>query len=389
MAVGQLQGILQKHFAETKKKCGLPVWVHAAAEAIMGCRTAAMGGHVEKCPDGHVERVWYNSCKHRSCPRCGHLPTARWLEKQRARILACDHHHVVFTLPPELHALWRYNRELMIDLLFRCVRDTLFTLLGDENYGGLVPGLLCSLHTWGRSLCFHPHLHCLLTAWGLNTQGVWVKAKKANLLPFMVVRELYRGKMIASIRSELQAGTLTLPPGLPAFRLEHTLNQLGRKSWNVDIREQYRHGEGVLIYLARYVRGGPISESRIVSTEGSSVTFRYLDHRDKTMKAMTLTAQNFLLRVLQHVPPPRKKTVRYYGLYAEHNAQMLDACREALGQESATPTGFLRWEAYWTKTEKELPNLCPVCRKALVPVQRLRRWSTYHPGLKKDHEHAA
>ena len=173
-----LQAILQVHAEALKKNHKLPKRVLVAMEAIIRCRTAAMGGHVERCPDGHVEKVWYNSCKHRSCPKCGHLPTERWLQKQKERLLACPHYHVIFTVPPELHILWRYNRELMMELLFHSVRDTLFVLLGDQRYGGLLPGLICSLHTWGRNLSLHPHLHCLVTGFGLRSDGAWCRPRK-------------------------------------------------------------------------------------------------------------------------------------------------------------------------------------------------------------------
>lgn len=374
-----IQTIFREHFETVKGETNLPLRMLKAATAIIFCRTAAMGGRVERCPEGHVERICYNSCRHRSCPTCGHLPRERWLEKQQARLLACDHHHIIFTIPPALYALWQYNRELMMDLLFHCVRDTLFTLLADKRYGGFVPGLLCSLHTWGRDLCFHPHLHCLITAGGLCDRNAWAWAKKAGLLPYFVVRELYRGKMIAAIRDALRSGELVLPPSMPAFRLENTLNRLGRESWNVEVGKRYSHGNGVLVYLARYVRGGPISNSRIISSDASSVTFAYLDHRDGNTKEMRLSPRAFILRVLQHVPPERKKTVRYYGLYAEHNLKILNASRAALGQEPAEPAEYLTWEALYDKIEKELPNLCPVCKRRLVLGRYVSRWDTYHP----------
>lgn len=384
-----LQAILQVHAEALKKNHKLPKRVLVAMEAIMRCRTAAMGGHVERCPEGHVEKVWYNSCKHRSCPKCGHLPTERWLQKQKERLLACPHYHVIFTVPPELHILWRYNRELMMELLFHCVRDTLFVLLGDKRYGGLLPGLICSLHTWGRNLSLHPHLHCVVTGFGLRSDGTWAEAKKANLLPYLVVRQLYRGKMIAAVRNKLHAGALALPPDLPAFRLENTLNRLGREPWNVEIRQRYSHGSGVMIYLAHYIRGGPISDRRILSFNAEGISFLYLDHRDKKTKVMQLSPEQFLLRVLQHVPPPRKKTIRYYGLYAEHNDHLLSIARSVLGQPPAQRASFLTWQAFWVQSRSELPNLCPVCGKPLVQGPRFRRWSSYHPGVMTTDENAA
>jgi hypothetical protein len=336
-----------------------------------------------------MERVCYNSCRHRACPKCGHLPRANWLEKQKARLLACDHHHLIFTLPPALHVLWLYNRELMMDLLFHCVRDTLFVLLADPRYGAFVPGLICSLHTWGRNLSFHPHLHCLVTAGGLLDAAFWARAKKSNLVPYRVVRELYRGKMIAAVRGALRSGKLVLPPELPAFRLENTLNRLGREPWNVEVGQRYSHGGGVVTYLARYVRGGPISDSRIVASDASSVTFRYLDHRDGQTKEMRLSPKDFILRVMQHVPPPRKKMVRYYGLYAEHNIEMLNTSRAALGQEPAEPAERLTWQALYERAEKEIPNLCPVCKSRMVPGPRLSRRNLHPPGPESHRETAA
>ena len=389
MTMPSLQEILQIHGERLRAKHRFPKWVLVAMDALSRCRTAAMGGHIERCPDGHYEHHWYNSCKHRACPKCRSILRARWHEKQMARLMACPHHHVIFTLPEELNILWRYNRELMIELLFHVVRDTLFVLLGDERYGGIVPGLLCSLHTWGRNLCLHPHLHCIITAFGFRLDGTWGEPKKANLLPYLVVRELYRGKMIAAIRDALEAGKLVLPPSLLVFQLQNTLNELGRQSWNVEIRERYSSAKGVLSYLARYVGGGCISDSQIKSSEAESVSFTYLDHRDETTKEMRLSPEAFLMRFLQHVPPPRKKLVRYYGLYAEHNEKLLNEARAALGQARAERPQFLAWQAFLSKIGRESQSLCPVCGKPLVLGRRLRRWSTYHPGIEGPHEAAA
>jgi len=141
--------------------------------------------------------------------------------------------------------------------------------------------------------------------------------------------------------------------------------------------------------LARYICGGPISESNILSSGSGVVSFRYLDHHDKTNKVLQLPHEEFLLRVLRHVPPPRKKMVRYYGLYAEHNAELLKKARMVLGQPIPETPSFLTWQEHYHNIGKELPNLCPVCGTPLVPGRRLRRWSTYHPGVHAPHEAAA
>jgi Transposase zinc-binding domain len=141
MPLVTLQTIFQDAFPAYEHTHPLPAHVRKAARAIMQCRTAALGGHVQACPDGHMARIWYNSCRHRACPQCAYLQTERWLALHRARLLACDHYHVIFTLPHELNPLWLANVPVMTTLLFQAVRDTLCTLLADPKYLGAQPGI--------------------------------------------------------------------------------------------------------------------------------------------------------------------------------------------------------------------------------------------------------
>src|SRR5262245_45744741 len=134
MGTVTLPTIFQDAFPAYEQTHALPAHVRRAARAIIQCRTAALGGHVQACPDGHIARIWYNSCRHRSCPPCAYLQTERWLALQRARLLACDHSHVIFTLPHELNPLWLDNVQMMTTLLFQAVRDTMCTLLADPSY---------------------------------------------------------------------------------------------------------------------------------------------------------------------------------------------------------------------------------------------------------------
>ena len=171
MALVTLQTIFQDAFPAYEQTHPLPAHVRRAARAIMQCRTAALGGHVQACPDGHMARIWYNSCRHRACPQCAYLQTERWLALQQARLLACDHYHVIFTLPHELNPLWLANVPVMTTLLFQAVRDTLGTLLADPKYLGAQPGIIAALHTWSQTLVLHPHVHCLVTGGGLTPDG--------------------------------------------------------------------------------------------------------------------------------------------------------------------------------------------------------------------------
>ena len=278
MALVTLQTIFQDAFPAYEQRHALPAHMRRAAHALMQCRTAALGGHIQACPDGHVSRVWYNSCRHRSCPQCAYLQTERWLALQQARLLACDHYHVIFTLPHELNPLWLTNVSVMTSLLFQAVRDTLGTLLADPKYLGAQPGIIAALHTWSQTLLLHPHLHCLLTGGGLTPAGQWRAVRNGFLLPARVVMTVFRGKMVAAIRQTCARGAFALPEAMRPQQLFNLLNRLGhprQTKWNVRIMERYRHGAGVVTYLARYLRGGPIKNARLVAWDGERVTFSY------------------------------------------------------------------------------------------------------------------
>jgi hypothetical protein len=307
MALITLQTIFQDAFPAYEQRHVLPAHVRRAAHALMQCRTAALGGHIQACPDGHVARVWYNSCRHRSCPQCAYLQTERWLALQRARLLACDHYHVIFTLPHDLNALWLANVPVMSALLFQAARDTLVDLLADPQYLGAQPGILAALHTWSQTLVLHPHVHCLVTGGGLTPDGHWKAVHHGFLLPARVVMAVFRGKMVAAIRQTLARGALALPEPMRPQQVLNLLNRLGhptKTKWNVRIMERYRHGAGVVTYLARYLRGGPIKNARLVAWDGARVTFLHRARREEaegpgsSAQRITLAVDTLLQRWL-------------------------------------------------------------------------------------------
>jgi len=234
-------GIFREHFDEYQKRYPQPLHKLKAVSAMQRCRTAEMGGHVRRCPHGHVEEVYYNSCKHRSCPQCSSLPTERWLEKQKAKLLECDHYHVVFTMPHYLIALWWCNPRRMADLLFQCATETLRELLADPKYLGATVGILATLHTWGRDLIRHPHLHCLVTGGGCSPSGQWIGVSGEFLLPYRVVRKILRAKYVAGLRKAYEAGELKLPRGLGERGFEALMSKVGRRvKWNTRILRALR-----------------------------------------------------------------------------------------------------------------------------------------------------
>jgi hypothetical protein len=375
MALVTLQTIFQDAFPAYAQTHPLPAHVRRAARAIMQCRTAALGGHIQACPDGHVSRVWYNSCRHRSCPQCAYLQTERWLALQRARLLACDHYHVIFTLPHELNPLWLANVPVMTSLLLQAVRDTLGTLLADPKYLGAQPGIIAALHTWSQTLLLHPHLHCLVTGGGLTPAGQWKAVRNGFLLPARVVMAVFRGKMVDTIRQTLARRALALPEAMRPQQLCNLLNRLGhprQTKWNVRVMERYRHGAGVVTYLARYLRGGPIKNARLMAWDGERVTFSYRPRSEETdggepaPQRMTLPVADFLQRWLLHVPMPQTRVVRSYGLYHPSHAAALAVCRAALGQPPMEAPAALDGQTVCAQRGEAHPERCPTCGQRLV-----------------------
>ena len=292
-------------------------------------------------------------------------------------MLACDHYHIIMTVPHELNPLWRLNPQVMGGIYFRAARETLFALLDDVKFMGARPGIIAALHTSTKTQMLHPHIHCLVTGGGIK-DGEWVKCKKKILLPYRVVSNLFRGKVRAFILKALDVGRLMLPEWsrLQAWKTE--LNRLVRVKWSVRVMDRYAHGRGVMSYLARKLRGGPILNSRIISVSEKAVVF-HVDREEKL--TLSLTPFQFIRRYLQssfvkttadlrHVLPPGFISVRSWGLYS-NSARSGDfaICRSFFGQpeyERDEPTPC--WEDVLSGS---LPDggyrvrSCPICGKSL------------------------
>jgi predicted nucleic acid-binding Zn ribbon protein len=270
------------------------------------------------------------------------------------------------TVPHELNPLWRLNPRRMGEIYFRAARETLFALLGDDKFMGAWPGIIAALHTSTKTLLLHPHIHCLVTGGGIKA-GEWVKCKKKILLPYRVVSNLFRGKVRAFVLKALDDGRLVLPEGSCLQSWKDELNRLGRVKWSVRVMEKYSHGRGVMSYLARKLRGGPILNSRIISVSEKAVVF-HVDREEKL--TLSLTPFEFIERYLQHVLPPGFISVRSWGLYS-NSARNGDfaLCRSLFGQpEYERDEPSPGWEEVLSGC---LPDggyrvrSCPVCGKPL------------------------
>ncbi len=308
------------------------------------CRTAALGGHTEACVGCGQQRISYNSCRNRHCPKCQAATRAEWLRREAGWLLPVEYHHVVFTLPHALAPLALQNARRVYGLLFAAAWETVRELTIDPHYLGAEVGMVAVLHTWGQALCHHPHLHCIVTGGGLACDvsgrvaepARWVACRPGFFLPVRVLSRLFRGKFLAGLRAAYAAGQLGCHGRLAALADPATftawLTPLYQRDWVVYAKPPWGGPEPVLKYLARYTHRVAISNSRLLSLADGEVTFRYKDYAaDQRQKAMTLSAEEFIRRFLQHVLPSGFVKARHYGLLANrYREAKLRVCRQVL-----------------------------------------------------------
>ena len=289
-----VQSLLNSKLGDYLTRHKLPLYQLKALDAITRCRTRMLGGHSVYCENGHLHGVWYNSCKHRNCPQCHAIGSERWQLKLNNLILDTTHHHWIFTIPHDLLPLWRFNRRVLQKMLFDSVNETIKKLSSDPKYLGAIPGYLLALHTWARNLVLHPHIHCLITHGGVNTSNSWVAPKRVIFIPAKVLMKIFRGKLLEKIRNGINKKQLAIPTA-SSDRLELNLcNKLGRRDWVLHCCKPYTHGNSVAKYLARYIKGGAVKNSQLISLRNNQVTFRYKSHQTKRTEYLKLNSDVFI-----------------------------------------------------------------------------------------------
>jgi hypothetical protein len=313
--------------------------------AIEVCRTAALGGHVEQCDTCGHQRVFYNSCRNRHCPKCQSLARAAWIEDRLAEILDCPYFHVVFTLPEEMAAIAYQNKEVVYGILFRTSAQTLRTIAADPRHLGAEIGFFSVLHTWGQNLLHHPHLHCVVAGGGLAPDGQrWVACKPGFFLPVRVLSRLFRRLFLENLQRAFDSGQLQFFSTLQSLRdrvaWARYLAPCQQREWVVYAKPPFAGPQQVLDYVGRYTHRVAISNNRLLAMENASVTFRWKDYRHSSqLKTMTLTADEFLRRFLLHVLPDGFQRIRYYGFLGHRfRAEKLARCRQLLGMAAQPPT---------------------------------------------------
>ena len=311
---------------------------------IERCRTAALGGHVEQCDECAHQRIAFNSCRNRHCPKCQSLVRAQWLQDRQVELLPVEYFHVVFTLPQEVAAIAYQNKAVVYNILFRATAETLRTIAADPKHLGAEIGFIAVLHTWGQNLMHHPHLHCVVPGGGISSDGTrWISCRPGFFLPVRVLSRLFRRLFLAHLRQAFQQQELDFFNGLAALQdpvaFAKYLAPVSKAEWVVYAKPPFGGPERVLEYLGRYTHRVAISNSRLIDVVEAKVTFKWKDYRHESRnKVMTLDGQEFLRRFLLHVLPSGFQRIRHYGLLANRQREAkLTRCRELLEVPESAP----------------------------------------------------
>ena len=342
--------------------------------AIQRCRTAALGGHRDKCSRCGHRAISYNSCRNRHCPKCQANARDRWLEARRLELLPTRYVHVVFTLPGQMATLALQNKREIYALLFRASAQTLLTIARDERHLGAEIGFFSVLHTWNQKLLHHPHVHCVVPAGGLSPDHTrWIAARPGFFLPVAVLSRVFRGKFVAGLRSLHAAGKLGFHGNLTALAepaaFAAMLRGLFGSDWVVYAKRPFGGAEHALRYLGAYTHRVAISNHRLVALEDGQVVFRWRDSAHKNKKRlMRLAVDEFLRRFFLHVLPQGFVRIRHFGFLAPRRRRALLPLCFALLSRADEPQA-----ANGTTRAGTRPPLwlCPRCGSPMVILERL------------------
>jgi hypothetical protein len=346
--------------------------------AIEQCRSAALGGHVERCEDCGHSRIAYNSCRNRHCPKCQGAAAQDWLAAREADLLPVGYFHLVFTLPAEIASIAYQNKAVVYDLLFRTAAETLLTIAADPKHLGARIGATAVLHSWGSAMTHHPHVHIIVPGGGISLDGTrWVRCKPGFLLPVRVLSRLFRRLFLTALADAHAAGRLRFFGEIAGLcRREAFVTHLAplrRKNWFVYAKPPFAGPEAVLAYLAGYTHRVAIANSRLIALGERGVTFRYKDYRrngQARYRTMTLSADEFIRRFLLHVLPKGFHRIRHYGLLASPGCKANIAhARELI----AAPTPELAPPAANAAADPDATSdhrpLCPCCGGHMMIVE--------------------
>ena len=361
----ELAGILEQYgqvFLEGHTLC--PVQ-RKAFEDIMRCRSAELGGHLEACDHCGTIRPAYNSCRNRHCPKCQYIKQVQWVDKLKAKLPPTKYFHLVFTIPAQLHPVFYLNQSKAYHLLFKAAGQALRQAAANPKFLGAQTGAVAVLHTWGQTLNYHPHIHMIVPAGGLSEDSMeWIPSDKRFFLPVKALGNMFRGILCHMLEKAAETKNIKLPDNLSSFAQLKPL--LYRKPWNVYAKKPLAGPERVIEYLGKYTHRVAISNHRLVDCDNGKVTFRCKDSQTgKFTRKVTLKADEFIRRFMQHILPSGFYKIRYFGIMAlGHVREKIDLCLELLQKEGYFPLyeGLPAIDTFRMVTGKD-PLFCPVCKK--------------------------
>jgi hypothetical protein len=346
---------------------------HRVMSAIELCRTAALGGHVERCDTCAHQRISYNSCRNRHCPKCQSLARDQWLEARQAELLPTQYFHVVFTVPEEIAALALQNKKALYNILFHASAETLRTIAADPKHLGAEIGFFSILHTWGQNLLHHPHVHCVVPGGGIAPdQSHWIGCRPDFFLPVRVLSRLFRRLFLDKLRQAFDKGELrfcgALEPLREAQAFAKYLAPAAAAEWVVYAKRPFGGPAHVLHYLARYTHRVAISNNRLLAIKDNRVTFTWKDYKHgAARRTMTLESPEFIRRFLLHVLPDGFQHMRSYGFLGNrYREAKLKRCRQLLGTPAPVAREVIDSEDYRDHYERLTGHSlrdCPRCHR--------------------------
>jgi hypothetical protein len=367
----EVADILREHIRDYQEKYSLQPHQYKIVSDLLNCRTAYLGGHMEKCDHCGTERITYNSCRNRHCPKCQNIPRERWLQARKAELLPVSYFHTVFTLPHDLNPIILRNKETLFNILFKSVAETLLSFGHNPKNGlGGKLGFIAILHTWDQQLKPHFHLHCLIPG-GVITDDAeqWKPCKNDYLFNEEALGLVFRGKFIEYLTKAYQSGTLNFPGIIAPYKKPEKFSELKTRlyvhKWVANVQEPIKRPEYVLEYLGRYTHRVAISNQRIVALKEGRVTFTYRNRNTNQIQQITIEAVEFIRRFLLHALPRGFVRIRHFGFLANrHKTDNLTRLRYLLG-----PLPGMHETA--EKTLKEMMmmltgidfTICPYCKK--------------------------
>ena len=360
----EVQDIIKKYGEEYKEKHKMMPHIAKTMEAIEKCRTEKLGYHEDVCDECGYRKISYNSCRNRHCPKCQSIARAKWVEEREAEILNVKYFHVVMTIPSELYIIAYQNQSKVYKILFKATAETLEELARDKKYLGAEIGFMEVLHTWGQTLVYHPHIHCIVPAGGIDKIGKWRNSKKKFFIPVKVLSRKFRGKFLYYLKKEKLEfyGENEYLNNKQNF--DELMSKMYNKEWISYCKPPFENAKSVIKYLGRYTHRVAISNERILSEENGEVTFKYRDYKDNNkMKEMTVKAEEFIRRFLMHILPPGFMKIRHYGLLGNRNKKTkLAVCKKLTNTTSPVKPKLTTLEIL-KKTLGVDFNICPMCHK--------------------------